>query len=72
MLRKWDEIISRKGSSGEIDIWPSLQNLSGDAISRAAFGSCYEEGKKIFELQREQADHYQTVERTVFYVPGYR
>lgn len=71
MLNKWEEIISAEGS-GELDTWPHLQNLSSDAISRTAFGSSYEEGKKIFELQREQADHVMTVARTILYIPGYR
>jgi hypothetical protein len=71
MLSKWEEIISPEGS-GELDIWPHLQDLSSDAISRTAFGSSYEEGKRIFELQREQADHVMTVARTILYIPGYR
>ncbi|KAL5081382.1 hypothetical protein RYX36_009803 [Vicia faba] len=56
LIRKWEEVLSSDASC-EIDIWPSLQNLASDAISRAAFGSSYEEGKRIFQLQREQAEH---------------
>ncbi|XP_058766142.1 cytochrome P450 72A68-like [Vicia villosa] len=52
LISKWEEMISSDGSC-EIDICPSLQNLTSDAISRTAFGSSYEEGKRIFQLQKE-------------------
>ncbi|XP_049386466.1 cytochrome P450 CYP72A219-like [Solanum stenotomum] len=71
MVSQWEESISTKGTSCEIDIWPYLQRLTSDVISRTAFGSNYEEGRKIFELQREQAQHFIEATRTL-YIPGSR
>ncbi|KAK4723544.1 hypothetical protein R3W88_026323 [Solanum pinnatisectum] len=69
LLKKWKEIISKEGS--EIDVWPYLQTLTSDAISRTAFGSSYEEGQKIFELQKEQMGLLLQVARSL-YIPGWR
>ncbi|XP_047254396.1 cytochrome P450 CYP72A219 isoform X2 [Capsicum annuum] len=68
-LSKWEKVVSKEGS--EIDVWPYLQTLTSDAISRTAFGSSYEEGRKIFELQKEQLQLILEVSRTI-YIPGWR
>ncbi|CAN4087293.1 unnamed protein product [Withania somnifera] len=69
ILSKWKEIVSKDGTG--IDVWPYLQTLTSDAISRTAFGSNYEEGRKIFELQKEQIQLVLEVTRTI-YIPGRR
>lgn len=57
--------------SYELDVWPEFQNLIGNVISRMAFGSSYEEGKRIFQLQKEQAELVIDAARFP-YIPGYR
>lgn len=53
MIHKWELLTATTGST-EVDVWPYIDNLAGDVISRTAFGSSYEEGKKIFGIQKEQ------------------
>nr|GMC70376.1 cytochrome P450 CYP72A219-like [Ipomoea batatas] len=70
MLAKWDNVIL-EGGSGEVNVWPFLEKMTSEVISRTAFGSSYEEGQKIFELQREQAEHVMEMSRSI-YIPGSR
>ncbi|XP_074368145.1 cytochrome P450 CYP72A219-like isoform X2 [Apium graveolens] len=70
MIKKWETLVLVTGSA-EIDVWPSLEDLSGDVISRTAFGSNYEEGRRIFNLQKEQVElTLQLMKFVVF--PGWR
>ncbi|KAL6844914.1 hypothetical protein ACP4OV_025573 [Aristida adscensionis] len=49
---------------------PELQNLTGDVISRTAFSSSYQEGRKIFKLQAEQMERIITNMGNIV-IPGY-
>ncbi|KAL6614874.1 hypothetical protein ACP70R_037144 [Stipagrostis hirtigluma subsp. patula] len=69
MITRWENSMSSDGSS-EIDIWPEFQNLTGDVISRTAFGSSYQEGMRIFQLQGELAERLIQSLQTIF-IPGY-
>jgi hypothetical protein len=70
MISQWERFIGEEGSC-ELDVWPYIENLSGDVISRSAFGSSYTEGKKIFQLQKEQAELVVKAVQSV-YIPGWR
>nr|XP_011460595.1 PREDICTED: cytochrome P450 72A15-like isoform X1 [Fragaria vesca subsp. vesca] len=70
MIEQWKENPFLQGRC-EIDIWPELQKLTADVISRAAFGSTYAEGRKVFELQRELLTLTVEAMQTL-YIPGFR
>ncbi|KAM0019682.1 putative secologanin synthase [Helianthus debilis subsp. tardiflorus] len=68
MIEKWEKELNTK-SSCEVDVWPYLQTFTSEVISRTAFGSSFEEGRKIFELQREQSQLIGKALSSV-YIPG--
>ncbi|XP_050384322.1 cytochrome P450 CYP72A219-like [Argentina anserina] len=70
MITEWVRLVTEKGQC-ELDVWPYLQNLTGDVISRTAFGSSYKEGLKIFQLLREQAVLVTKAAHLVI-IPGWR
>ena len=69
LIDRWKKLIGPQGC--ELDVAPEFQNLAGDVISRTAFGSSYEEGKMIFELQKEQAKLVLEAYHNI-YIPGFR
>ncbi|KAL6842596.1 hypothetical protein ACP4OV_027440 [Aristida adscensionis] len=73
LVRKWESSLGPDGVQ-EIDVWPEFQNLTGDVISRAAFGSSVGEGRRIFQLQSEQAQNAVKMasEMNMQYIPGCR
>ncbi|XP_059285004.1 cytochrome P450 CYP72A219-like [Lycium ferocissimum] len=70
MLSKWEDIVPNE-TSFELDVWPDLQIMTSEVISRTAFGSSYEEGRTVFELQKEQAEYVMEKARSI-YIPGSR
>ncbi|XP_073108786.1 cytochrome P450 CYP72A616 isoform X2 [Elaeis guineensis] len=70
LIKRWDMHIGLQGSC-ELDVWPEFHGLTGDVISRAAFGSSFKEGRWIFQLLEEQAELASQVVRNI-YIPGYR
>ncbi|KAF6154227.1 hypothetical protein GIB67_001123, partial [Kingdonia uniflora] len=68
---KWVTLITAEEGSCELDVWPELQNLTGEVISRTVFGSSFEEQRRIFQLQTKQAELAIQAIQSV-YIPGYR
>ncbi|CAA7024971.1 unnamed protein product [Microthlaspi erraticum] len=71
VVGEWDKLVSEKGSSREVDVWPGLVGMTADVISRTAFGSSYKEGQRIFELQSELSQLIILSFQGAF-IPGYR
>lgn len=71
MISEWDSMVSAANGTCELDVWPSLQTLTKDIISRTAFGSSYQQGSTVFELQKQQVHLAITYMRSV-YIPGSR
>ncbi|KAL5699140.1 hypothetical protein ACHQM5_030081 [Ranunculus cassubicifolius] len=69
LINRWEKLISKE--SPELDVWPGLQNLTADVISRTSFGSSFEEGCRIFQLQTEQAELVIQILQSI-YIPGTR
>ncbi|KAB2615864.1 cytochrome P450 CYP72A219-like [Pyrus ussuriensis x Pyrus communis] len=70
MIVEWESLVLKE-SSCELDVWPYFQNLTADVISRTTFGSSYKEGRKIFQLLKEQVQLVTKVVQSV-YTPGWR
>ncbi|CAA0839132.1 Cytochrome P450 734A1 [Striga hermonthica] len=69
-LTKWSEKMSIDGKV-EIEVSNWFENLVEDVITRVTFGSSYEDGRAIFELQSQQMVHATEAYQKVF-IPGYR
>ncbi|PVH38339.1 hypothetical protein PAHAL_5G236200 [Panicum hallii] len=69
LVSRWAQSLGPDGCC-ELDVDPELQTLTGDVISRTAFGSSYLEGRKIFQLQKEQAERLMSIIQK-FAIPGY-
>ncbi|KAF3794758.1 Cytochrome P450 [Nymphaea thermarum] len=70
LIQRWEKSIGSQGSC-KLDVSEEFQKLTADVISRTAFGSSYEEGKYMFQLQNEADDLFLQSFRTLF-IPGFR
>ncbi|KAK9085345.1 hypothetical protein Sjap_025756 [Stephania japonica] len=69
LVDRWEKLASN--GTSEVNVWPDIQRLTADVISRTAFGSSYEEGRRIFQLQNEQMKLFLGVILFLF-IPGFR
>ncbi|GFP96356.1 cytochrome p450 734a1 [Phtheirospermum japonicum] len=69
-LMKWSEKMSNAGKV-EIEVLNWFENLVEDVITRATFGSSYEDGRAIFQMQSQQMVHATEAYQKIF-IPGYR
>ncbi|KAK9085340.1 hypothetical protein Sjap_025751 [Stephania japonica] len=69
LVEGWEKLVSN--GSSEADVCPYIQKLTADVISKTAFGSSYEGGQRIFQLQSEQAKLIVEVMPFLF-IPGFR
>lgn len=70
MIERWEKLVEASGWY-ELNVCSELEILTADVIARTAFGSNYQEGKKIFELQKKQAVLVNEALNNI-YIPGYR
>lgn len=75
MLEEWSKIMSSAAAAMddgrvEIEVSEWFQNLAKDVITHTAFGSSYEDGRSIFQLQAQQMV-YATEAYQKAFIPGY-
>ncbi|MED6124777.1 hypothetical protein PIB30_062140 [Stylosanthes scabra] len=70
LIDRWLKLVEEKGCC-EVDANLEFDVLTSDVIARAAFGSSYQEGKKIFELQHEIRSLVNEALNSI-YIPGFR
>jgi len=70
MIERWENLVEARGWY-ELNVCSEFDILTGDVISRTAFGSSYQEGKKIIELQKEQVILVSEALNNI-YIPGFR
>ncbi|KAL3502754.1 hypothetical protein ACH5RR_037203 [Cinchona calisaya] len=68
-LMAWENIAAKEGSH-EVDVYPAFDVLASNVIAQVAFGSTYEEGRRIFHLMKELV--FLTIEiMREIYIPGW-
>ena len=48
VVNTWAALVEKEGGIADIDVEKYLSSFSGDAISKACFGSNYSKGQEIF------------------------
>ncbi|XP_028554464.1 cytochrome P450 CYP72A219-like isoform X1 [Dendrobium catenatum] len=69
LISRWEELAD-SSNVFEIDVLFEFQKFSADVISRTTFGISYKEGRRIFELQKEQTKLVFEAARNL-YIPGF-
>lgn len=67
MIRGWE----KQCVAGEVDVWPQLQQLTGDILWKAAFGGICDEAESAILLQQEQLGLANKILQ-LMYIPGWR
>jgi len=53
MMSEWEAQLAKGGGEAEVELSTRFEELTADVISHTAFGSSYEDGKRVFLAQRE-------------------
>ncbi|KAF6993988.1 hypothetical protein CFC21_010787 [Triticum aestivum] len=72
LVDRWESKLLAAGSEGsvELDVSQEFPVLTGDVITRTSFGSSFTEGRRIFELQVDQAKRLMKLLQYL-YIPGF-
>lgn len=72
LVDRWESKLLAAGCEGsvELDVSQEFPVLTGDVITRTSFGSSFTEGRRIFELQVDQAKRLMKLLQYL-YIPGF-
>ncbi|KAK1276647.1 Secologanin synthase [Acorus gramineus] len=71
LINRWKKLVDSTSDPCEVDVWSEFLDFTGNVIARTAFGSGDEEGRRLFHLQREQAENV-IMHRNAVPIPGCR